>query len=304
MRRRDFILAAGAFSVAGRHVLAARAGSVASATDPSFAVLVSDCHLNAGGKWHTTPQTAETVRSILAFDPLPSKVVVFGDVANMVGMKGDYAEAKRVFAPLEAAGIEVAWMMGNHDHRGPFSETFPDWAASSEVEGRIVHVVRMPSFDFVLMDSLDEVGGEGKANNHNGVIDERQLKWFDRFAATTRRPYFVCAHHDGRQMKSFARHTIKAGALMRGFLHGHRHSWMLDSLHDWQSGRLVRSVGLPSAAAWGDIGFVTAREKQGAVEFRLYQRDCFFPKPDVRRDAAWNTIKEENDGSSVTVALR
>lgn len=302
MNRRDFILAAGAFSVAPSAVKASQAVNSGLKTDRSFAVLVSDCHIGEKRDSHENSQFQKTVRQILSFNPLPAKLIVMGDVAAMNGLKGDYINAKELFSPIVEAGIEIAWAMGNHDRRDVFGEVFPEYAATSEVKDRLVHVVKMPSVDLVLMDSLDQ----GRHwNQQNGRIDEAQIKWLEKFAASTTRPYFVCAHHDGRQMKSFAQQALRHSRLMRGYIHGHRHSWMLDALHDWKNGgRLARSIGLPSAGAWGDIGFVTMRDKGTNAEFKLYQRDCFFPKPDVHREEEWDFIRKENDGKVVTIVYK
>lgn len=107
------------------------------------------------------------------------------------------------------------------------------------------------------------------------------------------------------KMKSFAQKTINLGPLMRGYIHGHRHSWMLDALHAWDhGGRLVRSVGIPSASLWGDIGFVAVRDKGDHAEFKLHQRDCFFPSPDIKREKSWDLIREENDGKTIKILYR
>jgi hypothetical protein len=183
-----------------------------------------------------------------------------------------------------------------------FAEVFPEWAETSEVKGRIVHVVKMPSVDLVLLDSLDQLKNK---SNHDGKINEAQIKWLEKFGASTKRPFFVCTHHDGRQMKKFAQTAIGTSTLMRGYIHGHRHSWMLDALHDWKDGgRLVRSIGMPSAALWGDIGFVTFRDKGDHAEFKIFERDCFFPSPDFKREESWDVLRKENDGAVVKVLYK
>lgn len=301
MNRREFILAAGAFSLAPS-MAATDSASHGRKIDKSLAVIVSDSHICGDRKWHANDEAVKTLNQILALDPLPAKMIVTGDIAALVGLKKDYVEAKNVFAPIADAGIEIAWMMGNHDRRDAFAEVFPEWAGSSEVEGRIVHVVKMPSFDFVLLDSLDQLK---KKNNHDGKVGNDQIRWLEKFAAKTKRPFVVCTHHDGRQMKSFAQKSINLGPLMRGYIHGHRHSWMLDALHAWDhGGRLVRSVGIPSASLWGDIGFVAVRDKGDHAEFKLHQRDCFFPSPDIKREKSWNLIREENDGKTIKILYR
>ena len=301
MNRREFILAAGAFSLAPS-IAATDKTKNSKKIDESFAVIISDCHICGDKKWHANNETVKTLNQILALDPLPAKMIVMGDIAALVGLKKDYIEAKKVFAPIVDAGIEIAWMMGNHDRRDVFAEVFPKWAETSEVKGRIVHVVKMPSVDLVLLDSLDQLKNK---SNHDGKINEAQIKWLEKFGASTKRPFFVCTHHDGRQMKKFAQTAIGTSKLMRGYIHGHRHSWMLDALHDWKDGgRLVRSIGMPSAALWGDIGFVTLRDKGDHAEFKIFERDCFFPSPDFKREESWDVLRKENDGAVVKVLYK
>ena len=173
MNRREFILAAGAFSLAPS-IAATDKNKNSKKIDESLAVIISDCHICGDKKWHANDEMVKTLNQILALDPLPAKMIVMGDIAALVGLKKDYVEAKKVFAPIVDAGIEIAWMMGNHDRRDVFAEVFPEWAESSEVEGRIVHIVKMPSVDLLLLDSLDQL----KNKNAFSFVAEKNQKAF------------------------------------------------------------------------------------------------------------------------------
>ena len=59
-----------------------------------------------------------------------------------------------------------------------------------------------------------------------------------------------------------------------------------------------------SASLWGDIGFVAVRDKGDRAEFKLHQRDCFFPSPDIKREKSWDLIREENDGKTIKILYR
>lgn len=299
MNRREFLFASAA-------VAATSLRGASPAAAGASVVLLSDCHVNGENTGHTAAETAKTIKAILALDPLPKTLVYFGDLAAGVGREIDYRAAKEVFRPLVDAGVTIRWMMGNHDHREPFAKVFPEAAAASPVPGRIVGTVAVGGFDLVLLDSLSEVGGDGQGNNLDGEIDEAQLKWLRDYAAAATRPYFICAHHDGRQMKKFAQTAMGMSRRMIGYLHGHRHSWMPDALHNWgETGRLVRSVGLPSGSAWGDIGFAVLTDRGDHAEIELFERDCFFPKPAetaAERPALWDDMIKENNRSRIRFA--
>ena len=61
---------------------------------------------------------------------------------------------------------------------------------------------------------------------------------------------------------------------------------------------------MPSAALWGDIGFVTLRDKGDYAEFKIYERDCFFPSPEFKREESWDILRKENDGAIVKVLYK
>ena len=304
--RRSFVSGALCAAVGGTFAAEAAAGGErppSPAVDPALAVLISDLHVSGeDAAKHTRPELEKTVAAILALSPRPARVVVFGDVADTHGKACDYAAAKPLLEPLFAAGFEVSFMMGNHDHRAAFADAWPESAASSLVPGRFVHVVPVGGVDLVLMDSLWESPGVGTFNEVDGKVDGGQLEWLAEWGAKATRPFVVCTHHDGRQMKSFAKAAMKSSPKMCGYLHGHRHCWMPDVLHVWGSAaRAVRSVGLPSTGAWGDIGFALFRAYSDRAELTLVERDFYFPKPaPAAANPSWKAVLAENRNARVT----
>lgn len=273
MNRREFLGGLGAAAV-----LTSGGADAAAAT--TTVALISDLHVNGEKATHTSAELARTVKDLLALEPRPAKVVCFGDIADTHGRRCDYEAAKALLEPLVEAGLEIAYMTGNHDHRAAMAEFCPEWSASTLVPGRLVHVVAAGPLDLVLMDSLIESQGEGSFNEVNGGVDGGQLEWLAEFGKRTERPFLVCAHHDGRQMKSFAKAAMASSPRMCGYLHGHRHGWLPDALHIWGRGaRAVRSVGLPSTGSWGDVGFALLRvgADRAVIEPRL--RNFWFPVP-------------------------
>jgi 3',5'-cyclic AMP phosphodiesterase CpdA len=137
MNRREFILSASAFSLASC-VHAQKVASTDKKHDESLAVIVSDCHICGDKKWHANDEMVKTLNQILALDPLPAKMIVMGDIAALVGLKKDYIEAKKVFKPIVDAGIEISWMMGNHDRRDVFAEVFRHKIFNATIQKLIV----------------------------------------------------------------------------------------------------------------------------------------------------------------------
>lgn len=285
MNRRSFLGGATTFAM----MSGCRMGSLSSCSrrDPRLVALVCDLHINGKTPEHSTAESTKTLAEILALDPLPARLICLGDVSRDAGTEADYRAARQLFAPVFAAGIEVFWTMGNHDHRATFARVFPEAETASSVRGRFAQVVALPDFDCVIVDSLDERLAEGVSNPVDGKVDEEQVRWLEDFARRTTRPFLVMAHHDGRQMKSFAKRAMASSPLMRGYIHGHRHTWMKDTLHSWgEPWPFVRSVGLPSAGFWGDIGYALLRDEGDRATVRLCERDCWYPKPNLPRGKA------------------
>ena len=115
--RRGFLWLAGA---AGTTTLAggcASGGLFAggpAAHDPNLTVLLSDIHVNGqkDGDVFQRSKIMETVAEILKLDPLPSRAVVFGDLAWLWGNKMDYQCSAPYLKLLEDAGIPVTICMG------------------------------------------------------------------------------------------------------------------------------------------------------------------------------------------------
>ena len=287
MNRREFIV--GGMTVAA-------CGRAAAASDAICRVgFLSDLHVDGRNPTAVQNQTArETVRELLAVTPRVDRVVVCGDLSHLLGLDEDYRLAAEVLKPFADAGIDVEVMTGNHDLRTPLCAAFPQ-AAKSAVPGCVVRTVDLGVAELVLLDSLVE-------GQVNGDVDAVQERWLLKHLDDADKPVFLCVHHDGRQMKRFATSVLAHSPKVVGYIHGHRHEWIVDALHCWKgSARLVRSVGLPSAGFWGDIGFAVMEFGRDSATLTLHERDCFFPDPSGRSEATAR-MRRENDGSHVTFA--
>ena len=158
--------------------------------DPATAVLLSDIHISGEfvddksaeriPKYYPYNPTCLKLRiaEILQMRPLPANVLVFGDVAWDYGLEEDYRYAAELLSELEQAGIKVTLGMGNHDRRAPFFKVFSEYTKSTKVDGRVVSVVEMPDFDFVMLDSLAELPGlkPRQATTVSGEISGGQMQ--------------------------------------------------------------------------------------------------------------------------------
>lgn len=305
--RRGFIAGAAAAAIctaAGRG-----AGRV---RDDNLVLLLADCHVAAGGGTGSFAyrRLKHCIESALALDKIPRRALVFGDIAGTVGPKEDYATAARLFRLLEDAGVEVSYMMGNHDRRAGFLEVNPDCAGKTQIPNRLVQIVETPACDFILLDSLIGEDGDPKIVVR-GALDAPQAEWLESVVKKGDKPAIVCAHHSCRELK------INSGKRLsdflpyiprvRGFIHGHLHTWD----NEWHrrfdgDGRFMRRLSLPATGNWGDLGYCMLRfTPEKTAEVRLFQNDYCYPKPvpAEKRPRCWDMIVSDNRNVMCTFDL-
>lgn len=318
MTRRGFFTGVAATAaVAG----ASKAFAAVGGKDPNLSVFLADIHVAGDGIkgiWGRQPtyQNAcfkRSVDEILAMNPLPARVVVFGDVALWFGWHQDYEASQPGFQRLRDAGIEVYVTTGNHDHRETMFKYFPKQQEITPVPGRVVSVVDLGAADLFLMDSLKEKfnkdgTGEGANNFVDGEFDKAQQDWLVKAAAEAKRPFFVGAHHPPVEVKIGKKNLTEAlgkNPLYAGYIYGHRHRWMREWQRiDYSRNHMLPNLGLPSNGWSGMIGYVTVRTFADRAEFALNLKDFYFPsplKPGAKRPREWDIIVNENRGSTTTL---
>ena len=183
--RRGFLVGA---SAAGCALAVAQEVQV-PARDENFSVFLSDPHVPGDGTKldrnhvehdpaYMYKRLAATVDEVLAMRPMPARVVVFGDIAYLRGELADYEKSKPLFERLGAAGIDVVFAMGNHDHRAAFFETYPEWRNRTCVPDEVVTKVSLGYADLLMLDTLTEdTSAPGVSNPGNGSLSERQAAW-------------------------------------------------------------------------------------------------------------------------------
>lgn len=300
MTRRFFLGAAAAFAGGGCRSMFTGAKRD---YDDSLTVLISDPHV--GGTSYCQKYQADRLRKvvgeILAMDPLPRRVLCFGDLAWTAGWRLDYQFSKPILQPLIDAGIDFRVTMGNHDRRSHFLESWPEYAKSSPVPGKIVSVVPLADADFVMLDTLkgSDDRGEREMGPVEGVLDGDQLDWLEDWMKKAKRPFFLGAHHfDDLNVpgKFILTRMTEASPYAVAWVNGHSHAWISRArVASWSQRRVLQVLTLPSTGHWGDIGYVTLRTSPSGACAQLHQDDFFFSTPDSR-PAFWKQRIADNDG--------
>lgn len=258
-------------------------------------VLMSDFHANPNG--YQADMLRRAVEDILKMKPLPRAVIAFGDIAYLTGQADEYRKAREIMEPLSQAGISLTFGMGNHDRREEFAEVFPEYAADTLLPGRLVHIVKGPYADIIMLDSLQQ-GADKSTWITEGALDPEQREWLQTLIKDHSKPFFVAAHHPLSE-------TGISGMLLNcpncaGYIYGHLHKWICDWDHpNWSSKRIMPILCLPSTGHWGDIGYVVLEMGEHEAVARLIQSDFYFPKPATAQDrpALWDRMVEKNKGA-------
>lgn len=262
MNRRNFLAAMLAGSVSApfaSRILAEEAVSV----DPNHLVLLSDTHCAPHLK-HQLDFMRQSISEIVAMNPRPGHVLIYGDFAFLYGKLEDYKLLKELVAPLDAAGIPWTTCMGNHDRRENFTEVFPEHAEKSLMKDRLVFRVETENVDFLMLDSLIEPPETTRWITPGEILDDQRDFLNETLKASTK-PVIVGAHHDLNETK--IADILKANDCVAGYINGHHHYWTTYEKDG------VKALILPSNGHWGDIGLVNATLSPKQAEFKLFMRD-------------------------------
>lgn len=296
MQRRDFFkmfgltFAAPAFLRAGEAPESAPESASESESKPkdeNLVVIFSDTHVRPEG--YQRDAFAKRLAALLAMNPLPAHLLLYGDFAYLFGKPEDYQTLREMMKPVESAGIAWDLAFGNHDRREVFFHVFPERRQEApNVPDRYVSVVKTLHADFILLDSLVE--GEVP-----GAIDDAQRAWLERTLAEYRKPVFVGAHHDLEETK--LGELLRKTPAVAGYIHGHHHYWR----HEIAAN--LPTLCLPSTGHWGDIGFVTLSLTENEALFRLKMLDFYKPEPKSDPDPEWLKTVEKKKGDAFAVEL-
>ena len=313
LTRKEFFI--GASATAG---LLAASGECnpRGAIDPNRVLIASDIHIPlpwSEQKYRTGreyPWIVDAVKGsiaeILALDPLPANFIALGDMSIAFGEEKEYAILRELLQPLYDRGIKVTLAMGNHDIRASYAKSFPEAAAQSLVPGRYVHKVETPHLDFIVLDSLKEpdVRGSYKAVEGCGLGKE-QTEWAKAMLPKLTKPTILCAHHQIYQ--TGLKKEILRTAQVVGYLHGHHHHWMTDSVFEGyaSNARTMRSVGIGSFGIDRDVGYAVMDVSSESAVLKVVAKDYYFPvkRPQTERPRLWDELVRDHAGRTFTFPL-
>ena len=183
----------------------------AGAHAPSILVQLTDLHIREPGRLayrrvDTSSYFRAMVDSVLALRQRPDAVVISGDLTDF-GRPAEYSSLRDQIAPLEAAGLPVYLMPGNHDSREGMRRTFP----SHGYLGTGPFVQFAVDVGPMRLLALDTVVPE----RSEGVLDAQRLAWLEeQLAASAGRPVIIAMHHPPFQ--TLIGHMDKMGLLAGG----------------------------------------------------------------------------------------
>lgn len=312
MTRRTFVLGLSAFAAGGCRSLFTGA---ATDYDDDLTLFISDVHVSGlePEYAYTQEKLRDFVAEVLRMDPLPRRIVFFGDLARYHGRREDYAVAAKLLKPLFDAGIDFTMGMGNHDRHDFFFEQFPEQAKRTLVEGAMVSVAHLRDCDILMLDSLN-ASAEGGAGG--GALSAAQREWLKRELPRWTRPVILGAHHHVNELRiddANLSGLVRESPMVKGYVYGHVHRWSAGWFHrnQWRGAHPVtRIASLPSLGYWGDIGWAEFRTTPRRATLTLRQNDFFYARPigfgtdGVReRPAVWDEILAANRGATCDFPL-
>lgn len=269
--------------------------------------LLSDTHIPAdprqtGGPAAANPVTVRPVehlkkvcRDILSGETgAPCGVIVSGDCAFDSGKPDDYATIVKEFKPLRENGMEIHFVMGNHDDRRSFvnavagETTTPQ--SGKRIAERLCAVVETTRANFFLLDSLE--------NKSIGLLGKNQLRWLaDNLDARQNKPAILIAHHYPDYTAALASNPhalrdtpelfkiIKDRRQVKAFIFGHSHLWSHLRQHD------IHLVNLPATAWRFDIrqpyAWVSMQLRDDGMKLTLRSIETQHPKHNETIDFSW-----------------
>ena len=175
---------------------------------PTILVQLTDLHIREPGRLayrrvDTSHYFRAMVTSVLALKQRPHAVVISGDLTDF-GRPAEYASLRDQVAPLEAAGLAVYLMPGNHDSRAVLRGSFP--AHGYLGDGPFIQfAIDVGPLRLIAIDTCVPERSEG-------ALDAQRLAWLEEALAASRgRPVVIAMHHP--PFRTLIGHMDKIGLL-------------------------------------------------------------------------------------------
>ncbi len=178
---------------------------------PTILVQVTDLHIREPGRLayrrvDTSAYFRAMVDAVLALRQRPHAVVISGDLTDF-GRADEYASLQAQLASLEAAGLPIYLMPGNHDDRAELRRTFSTHAYLGD--GPFVQfAVDVGPLRLLALDTCMPMQSAG-------TLDADRLAWLEhQLDASTDRPVVIAMHHP--PFETLIGHMDKIGLLAGG----------------------------------------------------------------------------------------
>jgi 3',5'-cyclic-AMP phosphodiesterase len=164
---------------------------------PMHFLQLTDLHIKRPGRLayrrvDSAAYLARCVAHILAQPEKPDAIVLTGDLVD-AGAPEEYAHLRAVLAPLDAAGIHMLPVLGNHDGRDAAREAFVDWLAPIPADAQDTRAFQywtdIGDVRLIVIDTLD-------TGHPGGRLGVQRLDWLaEALAHETQRPTVIAMHH-------------------------------------------------------------------------------------------------------------
>jgi len=178
---------------------------------PTILVQVTDLHIREPGRLayrrvDTSAYFRAMVDAVLALQQRPHAVVISGDLTDF-GRADEYASLQAQLASLEAAGLPIYLMPGNHDDRAELRRAFSTHAYLGD--GPFVQfAVDVGPLRLLALDTCMPMQSAG-------TLDADRLAWLEhQLDASTDRPVVIAMHHP--PFETLIGHMDKIGLLAGG----------------------------------------------------------------------------------------
>lgn len=146
---------------------------------------ITDIHLgfepDAPGEFNRQ-RLDRTLAALCALKPAPDMLFATGDLID----RGDAASYERLREAFADLPFPVHMVLGNHDERGNFLRTFPQY---QPVDGFVQYVVEAGPLRVVVLDTLEP-------GRHGGSFCEKRASWLRaRLDEAPDRPTLIVLHH-------------------------------------------------------------------------------------------------------------
>jgi len=158
---------------------------------------LTDLHIKQPGRLayrrvDTAAWLSRCVAHILAQPQHPEAIVLTGDLVD-AGAPDEYAHLRALLAPLDAAGIRMLPVLGNHDARDAARAAFADCltpiAADASDPDAFQYWTDIGDVRLIVLDTLD-------TGHPGGRLGAQRLDWLARaLAVQPSKPVVIAMHH-------------------------------------------------------------------------------------------------------------